>query len=543
MKEIRFKEKARQGLKRGVDLIADAVKATLGPRGRNVIYGFHYGFPKATKDGVTVARQVESSDQLEQLGVLLVREVAQKTADDSGDGTTTASVLAQAIFTEGLKSLNTGANPILIKRGIDKATEEVIQFIEEHSQSIEGDEAILNVSTLSANNDSAIGELVASAISQVGDNGVVTIEDNYGSSQSEIQKVEGMQLNEGMIHPFFVTDPDRLIAEYNNPKILLIDGTLENIMPYAKVIEQVLAGENKSPLLIIAHSVTGVALQTLTGSKIQKGLELLACKAPQFGDYRRDMLSDIAVATGATIVGGEVGIRAVDLNYSQLGTCSHVRADRFTTTLIGGGGDVAEISSRIKLLEGQIEESKSDYDKEKLQERLAKLTTGVAVVRVGAHSEVEQQEIKMRVEDSLHATRAAIEEGVVPGGGAVYLKASEALEVPSESLEEERIGYGIIKKSLRTPLLQIAENSGVSGEQIIAKILSNGKDIANGYNFLTNNYVNLIDDGIIDPTKVVKNALKNAASVAGTLLTTEVAIYEREEDVVPPTRTPKPRSE
>jgi len=538
MKITILQEKARQGLKRGVDLISNAVKVTLGPRGRNIIYGFHYGFPVATKDGVTVARQVESSDQLEQLGVLLIREVAQKTADDSGDGTTTAAVLAQAIFTEGLKSLNTGANPILIKRGIDNAVKKVVKYIDRNSKKIKGEEAILNVATLSANNDIDIGKLIKEAISQVGANGVVALEDNPSGDFSEVFTIEGMQLSEGMLSPFFITNLEKMIAVYENPRILIVDGEISDAVPLKPIIEEVI-GTRQEPLLIIAHALTGTALQAMTMSKAKSNIPLLVCKAPQFGDYRSDMLCDVAIATGSCIVGGTLGIKTVDLTYDQLGRCRSVKADRFSCTIVGGQGDSKAIAGRISLLDEQIKASKSDYDKEKLQERLAKLTTGVAIVRVGAASELEQKEKKMRVEDSLHATKAAIEEGIVPGGGIVYLNASKSLKTPSKSSEEERIGYDIIRKALRAPILQIATNSGVPGEEIIANINTSGQ----GYNFLTNKYVDLVEDGVIDPTTVVKNALINAASVAGMMLTTEGVIYEREEDVVPPSRTPKPRSE
>jgi chaperonin GroEL len=556
MRNTVFQDKARQGLKGGVDLIADAVKATLGPRGRNVIYGFPYSYPKATKDGVTVARQVETSDQLKQLGVLLIREVAQKTADDSGDGTTTASVLAQAIVTEGLKSLNTGANPILIKRGIDKAVDEIVAFIEQNSQQIEGEEAILNVATVSANNDRAIGELITEAISRVGPDGVVTIEDNYGGATSEVLTIEGMQLNEGMLSPLFMTDLERQVAEYSRPRILIIDSEVYDVAPITPIIEETISN-HKCPLIIMAHNITGPALHAIAMGKAKQGAPLLAVKAPQFGTYREDMIGDIATLTGATIVGGNLGIKARDITYEQLGECERLVADRYSTTIVGGKGDKTKVAARIAQIDQAIEACSSDYDREKLQERLAKLTSGVAVVKVGGNSELEQQEKKMRVEDSLHATKAAIEEGIVPGGGIMYLRASQnglktASDAPTVN-EEEKIGYSIVKKALRAPILQIARNSGIAGDEVIAQLLlywvdverrepGSGKGKHYGYNFLTNRYEDLVMTGVIDPTKVVKNALRNAASVAGTMLTTEVVIHD-EEEIEPALKTPKPRSE
>jgi chaperonin GroEL len=541
MKEVKFYENARAGLLKGVNLIANAVKVTLGPRGRNALYGFHYGFPIATKDGVTVARQVEASNQLEQLGVLLVREAAQKTADDSGDGTTTASVLSQAIFAEGLKSLSAGANPILIKRGIDKAVAEVIEYIQSHSKQITTDEEQLKVATLSANNDANVGKLIQEAFSVVGTNGVVTLEDSQ-TEESTVMAIEGMQLNEGFLSPFFMTNAEKMFAEHNNPKILLVDGDVSDVIPLKAIIEETIAVQ-KRPLVIIAHSITGTALQTMSMSVAKQGIPLLGCKAPQFGEHRENIIGDIAVLTGAPIVGGLTGIRTEDLTFDMLGESDRVWADRFSTVIVGGHGEKDKLKGRVNLLEEQIKKSQSDYDTEKLQERLAKLTTGVAVVQVGGRTEVEQKEAKARVEDALHATKAAIDEGVVPGGGTMYLRASLTLKTPSESTEEEKIGYDIVKRALKAPIKQIATNSGISGDEVIAFMVSADRHEAEGfgYNFLTNKYVDLIEDGVIDPTKVVKNALLNAAGVASTLLTTEVAIYETIEDEV--SRTPRPKSE
>jgi chaperonin GroEL len=547
-KDVSFNNQARNRLRAGVDLIADAVKATLGPKGRNVVYGFHYGFPVATKDGVTVARQIESADQTEQLGVLLVRQAAQKTADDAGDGTTTASLLVQAIYTEGLRCLNTGANPILIKRGIDKAVTKVLEFIDNNSINIKEESDIFNVATVSANNDEQIGNLIAEAIKKVGENGVVTLEDNYSGADSTVNVVEGMQTNEGMLSPFFMTDTQRLIAEYHNPKILLIDHELSDIMSIAALIEYVIK-DKKEPMVIIAHNVIGLALQTLAMSKAQKGIPILACKAAQFGDFRSDLLVDIAALTGATVMGGKHGFLArhfterEDRGYALLGSCEKITADRFSTTIIGGGGSQEEIDKRIADIDERMKGALSDYDKEKYQERLAKLTSGVAVISVGANSEVEQKEKKMRVEDSLCATKAAIDEGIVAGGGIMYLYASRKLETPSNIHQDEEIGFNIIRKALKEPLNQIARNSGISGEEVMARCSDDNLNQC-GYNFLDNKYGNLVKMGIIDPVKVVKNALQNAASVASMLLTTEVCISEVPEEAAPePARTPKGRNE
>ena len=540
-----FGDKARAGLQRGVNIIAGAVKATLGPRGMNVVYSYHYGNPITTKDGVTVARQVESKDELEQMGILMIREVAQKTADNSGDGTTTASVLAQSIYNEGLKYLGTGVSSVLIKRSIDKAVNEVIDFILKQNKEIIDEKEAKQIAMISSNNDSIIGDSVFYALDTVGKNGVVTLEDNPGSEEIIVELVEGMQLNEGMLSPFFMTDPERLICEYPNtdfpvePKILLVDGDLSDIQPLKALIEDCIMA-HKKPLVIIAHNISGPALQALALSKAQKGIPVLGCKAPQFGEYRENMLEDIAIFTGSVIMGGKLGIRAMDIKYDMLGSCNRIVSDRFKTTITNGFGDKEKINGRINLLTEQIQNSVSDYDKEKLQERLAKLTTGVAVIKVGGNSETEQKERKMRVEDSLLATQAAMEEGIVPGGGIIYLRASNYLKEP-EGTTEERIGYSIIKRALRSPILQIASNSGIVGEEVIANILISD-NYNYGYDFLNNKYGNMFEMGIVDPTKVVKNALINAASVAGTMLTTEVCVYQDLGDIEP-SMTPRPKGE
>ncbi len=550
IKNVTFGNEARVKLKQGVDLIANAVKVTLGPKGRNVLYGFHYGYPMATKDGVTVARQVECRDELGQLGLLLVRQVAQKTADDSGDGTTTASILVQAIYTEGLKSLSTGANPILIKRGIDKAVDQVVKYIDSVSIPVNKDQDLMrNIATISGNNDPAIGSLIIEAINEVGDNGVITLEDNYYDSRCYVETVEGMQLNEGMLSPFFCTDPVKMEASYKSPKILLIDGEVDNIRAIAPIVDEVI-GKQGRPLVIICGNMTGGALQTLVANRAKSLIPILVCKSPQFGQFRTEQLMDIACLTGAIMVGAATGVGFNDITMDTLGEAENVSATKNSTTIVGGKGTADRVKERVAQIESEMAKSKSDYDKEKLQERLAKLTSGVAVVKIGGQTEVELKETKMRVEDSLHATRAAIEEGIVPGGGTVYLQASQQLV--EEGSEEEKIGMRIIKKALLEPIKCMAFNAGLEGAEIIANIIQNDKLFNNvtdnkvsscfGYNFLNNEYGNLISLGVIDPTKVVKLALKNAASAAGMLLTTECTINEELlEDLMP--KTPRPRSE
>lgn len=540
-KVVRFNDEARAGLKKGVDLIANAIKTTLGPRGRNVVYGFHYGYPVATKDGVTVARQIEAKDQHEQLGVLLVREAAQKTADDAGDGTTTASVLAQSIFNEGLKSISRGANPILIKRGIDMAVADVIQFIDGQKIMITEDK-IHQVATISANNDSFIGNLIKEAVSKVGKDGVITLDDNYQSTETYIETVEGMQLNEGLLSPYFVTDQMKMEAVYTNPFILVVDEVINHIKPLMGILEKVIAGE-KRPIIIIAHNITGNALQTLVYNRVKQGVQVLAVKCPNFGSLRSEMLQDIARFTGATVMGSGAGFELDKAEVRDCGQCESITSTRHFTTILGGKGRPEDISARIEQIKYELDNCENDYDKQKLEERLAKLTSGVAVIRIGAFTEVEQKEKKMRVEDALHASRAALEDGIVAGGGVMLLRAAYQLQKAVQEMslaDEELIGYKIVINALKDPIRQIAFNSGLDGSEIIAQILP-VDNVNYGYNFLTNKLGNMIDMGVIDPTKVVKLSLQNGASVAGMLLTTEVAIYETIEDEV--MRTPKPKSE
>lgn len=550
MKVVIFNDEAREKLKRGVDLIANAVKVTLGPRGRNIIYGFHYGYPIVTKDGVTVARQVEAKDQTEQLGLLLVRQVAQKTADDAGDGTTTATLLAQEIYTEGLKTLKSGANPILIKRGIDKAVQEVIKFIDKWKVEVKDDNSIIKVATLSANNDRYIGNLIFDAVKKVGEDGVITIDDNYNNPETCVEMMEGMQLNEGLISPYFITDPEKLEAEYSNVYFIIIDGDIVNISQIQGILEK--AMKTGRPVALMANGFASNVVQVLVNTRIKNNIPLMAIKNPYFGDYRTEQLIDIATLTGGRVIGPTTGLRPEEAELSDLGECSSFKATRQSSTIVGGFGANEDIQTRINVIKTMIDKSESDYEKEKLRERLSKLTTGVAVIKVGAPTEAEQKEKKMRVEDALLATRAAIAEGVLPGGGVTLLKASMSIAEESEISEEEIIGRRIVKKALRAPLLQIARNSGIEGAEIIAEIIrkssmEGGSEInlqenfGFGYDFLNNEYGNLYNLGVLDPVKVVKATVINAASVAGLLLTTEVVCNEEEEAEV--TRTPKPKSQ
>lgn len=548
-KVITFGPEARSKMLEGINLIANAVKATLGPRGRNVLVGNHYGYPFSTKDGVTVARHVDSKDELAQLGLLLVRQAAQKTADDAGDGTTTASLLAQAIFTEGLKSLSTGANPILMKKGIEKAVDNVIEYIDSVSIKVDKNSPLLqDIATISANNDPDIGRIIIEAINKVGENGVITIEDDYLTTKTHVETVEGMQLNEGMLSPFFCTDPIKMEAIYKNPKILLIDGDIENIRPLETIINQVVGKEGK-PLVIICSSMGPQALQVLVANRAKSMIPILVCKAPQFGQFRTEQMLDISCLIGGNIVGAATGVGFGDISDEILGDADSIVAGKSFTTIVGDKKNDEKVKARIAQIESEIEKAQSDYDKEKLQERLAKLTSGVAIIKVAAQTEVELKEVKMRVEDSLHATRAAIEDGIVCGGGVVYLQASRQLK--EEGSEEEIIGMRIVKKALLEPIKTISYNAGLESGEIMAGILNpvtkvfvGGSQISPtenyGYNFLTNQYGDMIQMGVIDPAKVVKLALQNAASAAAMMLTTEVCIHEViEEDLMP--RTPKSR--
>jgi len=533
MKSVFFSDEAREKLKKGVDLIANSVKITLGPRGRNMIYGNRYGYSILTKDGVTVARQVDARDEAEQLGLVLIRQVAQKTADDVGDGTTTATLLAQEVFNEGLKVLKSGANPILIKRGIDKAVEEVVEYIDSIKISVSENASVHKVATLSANNDPALGQLVCDAINKVGFDGVITLEDSHGV-ETFIDMVEGMQLNEGLVSAYFVTDPAKMEATYQNAYVIIIDGDVHNVNQVVAVMQEAI--KTGRPVILMANQVNGQVLQALVQSKMQNSLPLAVVKSPYFADYRSEQLIDLAILTGGKVIGHTTGLRPEEATLADLGQCQSFKATRYYATFVGGFGKKEDVDGRITVIKNMIDQSESDYEKEKLRERLSKLTSGVAVIKVGAPTEVEQKEKKMRVEDALLAARAAIEDGIVPGGGLALLRASNIIQEIGE--EEELIGRRIVKKALRAPIKQIAANAGLDGSEIIANIVTSLSKAENyGYNFLTNQYGDLINLGVIDPAKVVKTTLINAASVAGLLLTTEVCCSEDEEAEV--ARLPK----
>lgn len=539
-KTILFGNQGREKLLRGVNLIANSIKATLGPRGRHVIYGYHYGFPIVTKDGVTVARQVEATDPIEQLGLLLVRQVAQKTADDAGDGTTTASLLAQAIFTEGLKVLGSGANPILIKRGIDQTVQQAVEYIRANTLKDPSEDYLFKIATISANNDPVLAKLICEAIKKAGKDGVITIEDNYKDMSTYIESIEGMQLNEGYLSPYFVTDPLKMEATYQNPYILIVDYEITHIQPLMRAFE-LAVGQEKRPLVIIANNITGQALSTLVMNKHKGGIPILACKAPYFGDNRLDQLTDLAILTGGKVVSPTSGVDFDTIELSDLGQVDRIVATKTFTTFTGGKGAKEDVNARINLLQTLVEKTESDYDKAKLQERLAKLTSGVAVIKVGASTEVESKEKKMRVEDALLATRAALDEGIVAGGGIMLLRTAKYLESQEKKVDEEEIGRKIVIRALQEPIKQIAANSGIDGSEVIAGVHTQKDSVTYGYDFLNNRYGDMLEMGVIDPAKVVRLTLENASSVASMLLTTDVVIAEVDKPEV--ARTPKPISE
>ena len=546
MKTVLYNDEAREKLKKGVDLIANAVKVTLGPRGRNMIYGFPYGYPVVTKDGVTVARQVDSKDPVEQLGLLLIRQVAQKTADEVGDGTTTATLLAQEIFTEGLKILKMGLNPILLKRGMDEAVSEVKEALNFCKRTISTDEDIVRIASLSANNDEYIGALVADAVKRAGKDGVITIEDNYQTAEMGIMVVEGMQLNEGLISPYFITDPIKMVAEYKNAYLLLLDSDVGNIEQISGILDMVL--KTSCPIIVVANNFSSNVLQVLVNSRIKNTVPIVAVKSPYFGEYRTEQLVDLAILTGARVFGASSGLQPNKATIEDLGRCASFSATRYNSIITGGLGDLDSLNSRISSIKTTIEKSESDYEKEKLRERLCKLTSGVVVIKVGAPSETEQKEKKMRVEDALLACKSAIADGVVPGGGVALLSVIPSITDNSLLpyrlgeellLEEIRMGKRLIARALKCPILQLAKNSGIDGEKIVADIHVNTKT-GYGYDFLNNRFGDLFDMGIIDPLKVVLATVVNAVSIASMLLTTEVVCAEEEEPQI--TRTPKPRS-
>ncbi len=521
-KEIKFNLEARDGLKRGVDALANAVKVTLGPKGRNVIIEKSFGAPHVTKDGVTVAKEIELEDKVENIGAQMVKEVASKTADVAGDGTTTATVLAQAIFNQGLKNVAAGAAPMDLKRGMDKAVSAIIENLRSQSQEV-GDsyDKIEQVASISANNDSAIGKLIAEAMSKVKKEGVITVEEAKGT-ETYVDVVEGMQFDRGYLSPYFVTDSEKMIADLESPLILIYDKKISNMKELLPILEP--AAQSGRPLLIIAEDVESEALATLVVNKIRGSLKIAAVKAPGFGDRRKAMLEDIAILTGGTVISEERGFKLENATMDMLGTAEKVSIDKDNTTIVNGAGEASAIEGRVNQIKAQIESTTSDYDKEKLQERLAKLAGGVAVLYVGAASEVEMKEKKDRVDDALAATRAAIEEGIVPGGGVALVRASKVLESLSGDNEDETTGIRIVHRAIEEPLRQIAFNAGQEASVIINKVKEGSDDF--GYNAKTEAFGNMYEQGIIDPTKVTRVALENASSVAGMLLITEATITE-----------------
>ena len=528
-KEIVFDVDAREKLKKGVDSLANAVKATLGPKGRNVVIDKKFGAPQVTKDGVTVAKEIELKDPVENMGAQMVKEVASKTNDTAGDGTTTATVLAQGIINKGLKNVAAGANPMDIKRGIDKAVTTVVAELKKLSKEVGSDnDKIKQVATISANNDESIGSLIAEAMKVVGKDGVITVEEAKGT-ETEVKTVEGMQFDRGYLSPYFVTNAEKMITELESPYILIHDKKISNMKDLLPVLEPV--AQSGKPLLIIAEDVDGEALATLVVNKIRGSLKIAAVKAPGFGDRRKAMLEDIAILTGGTVISEERGFKMENTTIDMLGTCEKVEIDKDNTTVVNGAGTKDDIVARTNQIKAQIETTTSDYDKEKLQERLAKLAGGVAVLYVGAATEVEMKEKKDRVDDALAATRAAVEEGIIPGGGVAYIRAAEALDEKSGANEDENTGIKIVKRAIEDPLRTIIENAGGEGAVIVQKV-KEGKDDF-GYNARTDKYESLLKSGVIDPTKVSRSALENAASIASMLLTTECVVADEPEDDMP----------
>jgi chaperonin GroEL len=524
-KEVKFGADARQRILRGVDILADAVKVTLGPKGRNVVIDKSFGAPRITKDGVTVAKEIELSDKFENMGAQMVREVASKTNDLAGDGTTTATVLAQAIVREGVKSVAAGMNPMDLKRGIDLAVTAVVEDIKARAKKVSTNEEIAQVGTISANGETEIGAMIAKAMDKVGNEGVITVEEAK-SLETELEIVEGMQFDRGYLSPYFITNAEKMIAELENPYILLHEKKLSGLQAMLPVLESVV--QSGRPLLIIAEDVEGEALATLVVNKLRGGLKVAAVKAPGFGDRRKAMLEDLAILTGGQVVSEDLGIKLENVNLQMLGTAKRVRITKDDTTVIDGAGAKKDIEARTTQIRAQIEETTSDYDREKLQERLAKLAGGVAVIRVGGATEVEVKERKDRVEDAMHATRAAVEEGIIAGGGTALLYATKALAAVKYANDDQRRGIDIIKHALQAPIRQIAENAGNDGAVIVGKLLEKG-DVNNGFDAQTGEYANLVAKGIIDPVKVVRVALQDAASVASLLITTEALVAEKPE--------------
>jgi chaperonin GroEL len=532
-KELLFNTEARTRLKKGVDHLAEAVKVTLCPKGRNVVIDKKFGSPTVTKDGVTVAKEIELSDPIENMGAQMVKEVATKTSDLAGDGTTTATVLAQAIFREGLKNVTAGANPMELKRGIDRAVEGVVEQLRFLSVPTAGKKEIAQVGTISANNDKEIGNLIAEAMEKVGKDGVITVEEAKGL-ETTLETVEGMQFDRGYLSPYFVTDPEKMEAVLEDPYILIHDKKISAMKELLPLLEKV--AQSGKPLLIIAEDVEGEALATLVVNKLRGTLKVVAVKAPGFGDRRKEMLRDIGVLTGGQVISEELGFKLENATLADMGRAKRVVVDKDNTTIVDGRGKPGDIQGRIAEIRAAIEKSTSDYDREKLQERLAKLSGGVAVINVGAATETELKEKKARVEDALHATRAAVEEGIVPGGGVALIRAQSALD-KIKGTEDEKIGVEIVRRALEEPIRMIAQNAGAEGSIVVARV-KESKEKNFGYNAATDTYEDLVRAGVIDPTKVTRTALQNAASIAGLLLTTECVVVEKKEDKPAPAAPP-----
>jgi len=522
-KEVKFNTEAREKMLRGVDILANAVKVTLGPKGRNVVIDKSFGAPRITKDGVTVAKEIELEDKFENMGAQMVREVASKTNDLAGDGTTTATVLAQAIVKEGAKAVASGMNPMDLKRGIDKAVDAVVAELKANARKISKNDEIAQVGTISANGDSEIGRFLAEAMQKVGNEGVITVEEAK-TAETELEVVEGMQFDRGYLSPYFITNQDKMRVEFEDPYVLIHEKKLGNLQAMLPVLEAVV--QSGKPLLIIAEDVEGEALATLVVNRLRGGLKVAAVKAPGFGDRRKAMLEDIAILTGGTAISEDLGIKLENVTLEMLGRAKKVAIEKENTTIVDGAGKKAEIEGRVKQIKAQIEETTSDYDREKLQERLAKLAGGVAVIRVGGSTEVEVKERKDRVDDALHATRAAVEEGILPGGGVALLRAVKALDGIVTENADQRHGVEIVRRAIEAPVRQIAENAGAEGSIIVGK-LREKPDFAYGWNAQTDEYGDLFAQGVIDPAKVVRTALQDAASVAGLLVTTEAMVAEK----------------
>jgi len=524
-KEVKFAGDAREKLLRGVDILANAVRITLGPKGRNVVLEKSFGAPRITKDGVTVAKEIELADRFENMGAQMVREVASKTVDKAGDGTTTATLLAQSIVREGAKAVAAGMNPMDVKRGIDSAVEKVVEHLKESTKKVSSNAEIEQIGTISANGEKDIGKKIAEAMAKVGNEGVITIEESK-TMETELDVVEGMQFDRGYLSPYFVTNAEKMVAELESPFILLHESKLSGLQPLLPVLEAIV--QSGKPLVIVAEEVEGEALATLVVNKLRGGLKVAAVKAPGFGDRRKAMLEDMAILTGGQVISQDLGIKLENVTLDMLGTAKKVRIDKDNTTIIDGAGKKKDIEARCNQIRQQIEETTSDYDKEKLQERLAKLAGGVAVIRVGGATEVEVKERKDRVDDAMHATRAAVEEGIVAGGGAALLYASRAIEKVKVANDDQRRGVDIVRRALESPVRQIADNAGFDGSVVVGRMLEQ-KDANYGFDAQKGEYVDMLKAGIVDPTKVVRIALESAASVAGLLITTEAMVAEKPE--------------